>query len=82
MRRTWELLAPWRGAVITSPSLFITGARDDVLRFPGMDAHVKQLHNVLPALRGSHIVDGAGHRIRRERAAEVGNLLLKFLVKL
>ena len=82
MRRTSELLAPWRGAVVTLPSLFITGARDDVLRFPGMDARVKQLRNVLPGLRGSHIVDGAGHWIQRERAGEVSNLLLKFLAEL
>ena len=79
IRRTSELLAPWRGCVIHQPSLFIAGARDDVLRFPGMEARVKQLATVLPGLRGSHILDGAGHWIQRERAAEVNALLVEFL---
>jgi pimeloyl-ACP methyl ester carboxylesterase len=82
VRRTSELLAPWRGAVITLPSLFVAGARDDVLRFPGMDARVKQLQSVLPGLRGSRILDGAGHWIQRERPAEISDLLLKFLAGL
>ena len=33
LARSWELLAPWRGAVIRQPSLFIAGSRDDVLKF-------------------------------------------------
>jgi pimeloyl-ACP methyl ester carboxylesterase len=82
VRRSSELLAPWRDAVIKLPSLFIAGTRDDVLRFPGMDARVKQLSSVLPGLRGSHILDGAGHWIQRERAAEVSELLLNFLAEL
>jgi hypothetical protein len=32
--RSWQLLAPWRGVIIHQPSLFIAGARDDVLKFP------------------------------------------------
>jgi pimeloyl-ACP methyl ester carboxylesterase len=82
IRRNSELLAPWRGAVIRLPSLFIAGARDDVLRFPGMEARIGQLQSVLPGLRGNHILDGAGHWIQRERAAEVSGLLLKFLADL
>lgn len=82
VRRSSELLAPWRNAVIKLPSMFIAGAQDDVLRFPGMDTRVKQLPSVLPGLRGSHILDGAGHWIQRERAAEVSELLLKFLAEL
>jgi pimeloyl-ACP methyl ester carboxylesterase len=79
IKRTSELLAPWRGCPIHQPSLFIAGARDDVLRFPGMDARLKRLAEALPGLRGCHVIDGAGHWIQRERAAAVNDLLLAFL---
>jgi pimeloyl-ACP methyl ester carboxylesterase len=82
IRKTSELLAPWRGCVIRQPSMFIAGARDDVLRFPGMEGRVKQLATVLPRLRGSHILPGGGHWIQRERAAEVDALLVEFLCEL
>jgi pimeloyl-ACP methyl ester carboxylesterase len=79
VRRSSQLLAPWRNAVIKLPSMFVAGSRDDVLRFPGMDQRVKQLASVLPGLRGSHILEGAGHWIQRERPADVNALLLGFL---
>ena len=79
IRRTFELLAPWRNCVIRQPSLFIAGARDDVLRFPGMDARLQQLPDVLPGQRGIHILPGAGHWIQRERVAAVNALLIEFL---
>ncbi len=79
IRRSSEVLAPWRGCVIRQPSLFIAGARDDVLRFPGAEARLKGLEKVLPGLRGSHVLPGAGHWIQRERAAAVNDLLVAFL---
>jgi pimeloyl-ACP methyl ester carboxylesterase len=79
IRRTSELAGPWRDCVIRQPSLFIAGARDDVLRFPGMEARLQQLADVLPGQRGVHILPGAGHWIQRERAAEVNALLIEFL---
>jgi pimeloyl-ACP methyl ester carboxylesterase len=79
IRRTSELLAAWRGALIRQPSLFIAGERDDVLKFPGAKARVDNLSQVLPGLRGCHILAGAGHWIQREHAAEVNDLLIAFL---
>lgn len=79
MKRSSELLAPWRGCVIRQPSLFVAGARDDVLRFPGMEARIKQLASVLPGLRGCHVLHGVGHWTQRERAAAANDLLLAFL---
>ena len=79
IRRSSELLAPWRGCPIRQPSLFIAGSRDDVLKFPGAQQRLAALPQVLPGLRGSHILEGAGHWIQRERAAEVNRLLLDFL---
>jgi pimeloyl-ACP methyl ester carboxylesterase len=77
--RSWELLAPWRGTVIRQPSMFIAGARDDVLKFPSSQPQIANFANTLPGLRGCHIIDGAGHWIQRERASVVNDLLVKFL---
>jgi pimeloyl-ACP methyl ester carboxylesterase len=74
-----ELLAPWRGAPIRQPSLFIAGDRDDVMRMPASAAAVARFDRSLPGLRGSHILAGAGHWVQRERAAEVSALLIEFL---
>lgn len=35
MDRNWELTAPWHGAVVTTPSLYMYGDRDLVPAFPG-----------------------------------------------
>ncbi len=59
LRRSWELLAPWRGCVIRQPSMFIAGARDGVLKFPASKAQIDQFTRTLPALRGCHILEGA-----------------------
>jgi pimeloyl-ACP methyl ester carboxylesterase len=79
LTRSWELMAPWRSAVIRQPSLFVAGARDDVLTFPHSRANMARFAQTLPELRGCHILDGAGHWIQRERAADVNDLLLAFL---
>jgi pimeloyl-ACP methyl ester carboxylesterase len=82
LRRSWELLAAWRGVPIRQPSLFIAGGEDDVLRFPASRANIDRYGQTLPGLRGCHLLDGAGHWIQRERAAEVNSLLLAFLAGL
>jgi len=79
LRLSWELLAPWRGAVIHQPSLFIGGDRDDVLKFPNSRASIDKFGQTLPGLRGSHVLPGAGHWVQRERAAAANELLLSFL---
>lgn len=82
LRRSWELMTPWRGAVIRQPSMFIAGERDAVLRFPASRSQIDAYPQSLPGLRGCHILDGAGHWIQRERAEEVNRLLLDFLASL
>ncbi len=79
LRRSWELLMPWRGCIIRQPSLFIAGSRDNVLRFPASKAQIEAYPRTLPALHGCHILEGAGHWIQRERADTVNVLLLEFL---
>jgi pimeloyl-ACP methyl ester carboxylesterase len=79
IRLNAELLAPWYGARIRQPSLFIVGERDDLLGFPGVTARLQDLERVLPGLRGCHVLPGAGHWVQRERADAVNRLLLEFL---
>ena len=80
--RNAELLAAWRGCGIAQPSLFIAGSRDDVLKFPGATERLAQLPTLLTDLRGSHVLEGAGHWVQQERADEVNRLLLGFLDQL
>jgi pimeloyl-ACP methyl ester carboxylesterase len=77
--RNRELLAPWRGAVIRQPSMFIAGERDGVLRFPASRGQIDAFGKTLPGLRGCHVLDAAGHWVQRERAAAVNALLIEFL---
>ena len=79
LKRSTELMAPWRGCVLRQPSLFIAGARDNVLQFPASKAQLDAYPRTLPGLRGCHLLDGAGHWVQRERAAEVSALLRAFL---
>ena len=79
LRRNAALLLPWCGLPIRQPSLFIAGTRDDVLRFPASKAQIEAYPRTLPGLRGCHLLEGAGHWVQRERAAEVNALLLDFL---
>lgn len=82
IKRSWELLAPWRGCKIHQPSMFIAGANDDVLKFSNSKPQIDNFGKTLPGLRGCHILDGAGHWIQRERAPAVNRLLVDFLQQL
>ncbi len=79
LRLNAGLLAPWYGAAIQQPSMFIAGARDAVLRFPASQSQIDRFPITLPGLRACHILDGAGHWIQRERAEQVSRLVLGFL---
>lgn len=79
IKRSWELLAPWRAQFIRQPSMFIAGARDDVLKFPSSKAQIENFGRSLPGLRGCHILERAGHWIQRERAQAVNSLLIGFI---
>ena len=77
--RNWELLAPWTGAKVTVPALFMAGDRDLVLAFRGMDQLLPALKQFVPALRQTIILPGCGHWTQQERPAEVNAAMLAFL---
>jgi len=76
--RNWELLAPWQGAVVTPPALFVLGTRDPVFAFPGMDRLVPNLRTFVPNLLDSMLLDGCGHWTQQERPDEVSERLVAF----
>ncbi|HVV43510.1 MAG TPA: alpha/beta hydrolase [Nitrobacter sp.] len=77
--RNWELTAPWHGAQIHQPSLFIAGSGDAVITGLIGAKRVDDMERVLPNLREKLIIEGAGHWIQQERPAEVNAALLRFL---
>jgi pimeloyl-ACP methyl ester carboxylesterase len=77
--RNWELLAPFAGAVVTVPALYVAGDRDLVVRFPGMDQLISNLSRFVPQLRRTVMLPGCGHWTQQERAPEVNDLMLEFL---
>jgi pimeloyl-ACP methyl ester carboxylesterase len=79
LHRNWELMAPFAKAAIAQPALFIAGARDGVLRMPALKTAVENLQQVLPGLRGTHIIDGIGHWVQQEAPDEVNRLLIDFV---
>ncbi len=78
MHRNWELQAPWHQARIGIPALFIAGTRDAVLRMPGMMDRARNQGQVLPQLRRTVLIEGAGHWIQQERPQEVNAALVEF----
>ena len=79
--RNWALLAPFQGAKITPPALFIAGERDAVIATPMGRAALDKMEESVPNLRGKVLVPGAGHWIQQERPKEVNAALLAFLAK-
>jgi pimeloyl-ACP methyl ester carboxylesterase len=77
--RNWELTAPWQGAQIMQPSLFIAGANDSVVTGLIGAKRITDMERVLPNLTRKLIIDGAGHWIQQERPDEVNAALIGFL---
>jgi len=77
--RNWELLAPFAGARVTAPALYVAGDRDLVVSFPGMNELISTLRTFVPNLRGTLMLKGCGHWTQQERAADVNAAILEFL---
>ncbi|MBR0693243.1 alpha/beta fold hydrolase [Bradyrhizobium lablabi] len=77
--RNWELTAPWHGAQIHQPSLFIAGSGDAVITGLIGAKRVADMERVLPNLTQKRIIEGAGHWIQQERPDEVNAALIAFL---
>ena len=77
--RNWELLAPFAGARVTVPALYIAGDRDLVVAFRGIDQLLSDLSKFVPQLRRTLMLPGCGHWTQQERPKEVNAAMVDFL---
>jgi pimeloyl-ACP methyl ester carboxylesterase len=77
--RNWELLAPFHGAKVTVPALYVVGDRDLVVRFTGADQLIANLKLFVPNLKKTIVLPGCGHWTQQEGASEVNAALIAFL---
>ena len=77
--RNWELLAPFKGAKVTVPALYMAGDRDMVVAFPGAQQAIATRRDVVPRLTRSVMLPGCGHWTQQERAADVNAAMIEFL---
>jgi pimeloyl-ACP methyl ester carboxylesterase len=75
--RNWELTAPWQGARIMQPALYITGAKDPV-RALAANAEASLSEHV-PNLAALEVIEGAGHWVSQEAPEAVSRLIVDFL---
>ena len=80
--RSWELMAPYAGALVTVPALYVAGDRDLVVAFRGMDQLIPNLSKFAPRLRGTLMLPGCGHWTQQERVKEVNGALIDFVKSL
>jgi pimeloyl-ACP methyl ester carboxylesterase len=77
--RNWELLAPFDGACVNVPALYIAGDRDLVVAFRGMNQLILNLSQFVPYLQRTLMLPGCGHWTQQERPEEVNAAMLDFL---
>jgi len=75
--RGWELMAPFAGATVTVPALYLAGDRD-IIAAIFRRAIVDQSASV-PRLRPPIMLPGCGHWTQQERAADVNAAIIDFL---
>ena len=77
--RNWELMAAFADVKVTVPALFVAGDHDLVIAAPGMDQHLANLKQFVPALRDMRILPGCGHWTQQERPSEVSAAIIDFI---
>jgi pimeloyl-ACP methyl ester carboxylesterase len=75
--RSWELLAPFAGATVTIPALYIAGDRDFVAAV--FSPFIAKQSAMVPRLRPAIMLPGCGHWTQQERAPEVSAAMIDFL---
>jgi pimeloyl-ACP methyl ester carboxylesterase len=77
--RSWELFAPFAGARVAVPALYMAGDRDLVVAFPGVQELIANLSRFVPQLKKTVMLPGCGHWTQQERPAEVNAAMVEFL---
>ena len=77
--RNWELMAAFTDVRVTVPALFVAGDHDMVVAVPGMDQHLANLKQFVPALRDIKMLPGCGHWTQQEHPSEVNAAIIDFV---
>ena len=77
--RNWELLAPWTGAKVTVPALYMAGEQDLVVKFPGAEQLIANLVQFVPKLQKTIMLPDCGHWTQQEKPNEVNSAIIAFL---
>jgi pimeloyl-ACP methyl ester carboxylesterase len=75
--RSWELTAPFAGAAVTVPALYMAGDRDFVAAVNSR--FIATQSALVPKLRPPIMLAGCGHWTEQERAPEVSAAMIEFL---
>jgi pimeloyl-ACP methyl ester carboxylesterase len=75
--RGWELMAPFAGAAVSVPALYMAGERDFVAAVFAKD--IARQSAFVPKLRPPIMLPGCGHWTQQERAPEVSAAMIEFL---
>ena len=78
--RGWQLMAPFAGAAVTVPALYVAGDRDFVATVFSED--IAKQSALVPKLRPPIMLPGCGHWTQQERAPEVSAAMIGFLRQL
>lgn len=76
--RNWELTAPWAGARITTPAMYLGGDRDPVVNWFDPDMLETVMTAAVANLVSFSLIEGAGHWLQQERPDEVNAALIGF----
>lgn len=77
--RNWETMPELAELRCTVPTLFLSGAKDPVIRGADAEKLRRIMADAVPGLREVILYPGAGHWIQQERADEVNAALITFL---
>jgi len=75
--RGWELLAPFAGAEVTIPALFMAGEHDFVAA--AFASFIAKQSTLVPKIRPTIMLAGCGHWTEQERAPEVSAAMIDFV---
>jgi pimeloyl-ACP methyl ester carboxylesterase len=75
--RSWELVAPFAGATVTVPALYIAGEQDFVANV--FSRFITEQAAAVLKLRPAVMLPGCGHWTAQERAPEVSAAMVDFL---
>ncbi|KAG4167817.1 hypothetical protein ERO13_A13G219800v2 [Gossypium hirsutum] len=78
--RNWELLKPWVGSKIKTPTKFIVGDKDLVYHMPGIKDYIHNggFQEDVPSLQQVVVMEGVGHFINMVTPDEINKYISDF----